>query len=214
MLRSLAVTSVVAADRGGPIDRAVRAARTWIRGAARGTTGSSRPVESSPIGGTPSRRAFSAAIAALVAAGLLACGSSAYVYAKALAGQALLHVEEVMRGGDEVPQVKSGATIRQALVEMTRGRIGMTAVVDAAGRIKGVFTDGDLRRTLQKSNDLERRVDDVMTASPKTVRREMLAAEAVHVMEETKINQLLVVDAQGALVGALNMHDLFRAKVI
>jgi len=99
-------------------------------------------------------------------------------------------------------------------VEMTRGRIGMTAVVDAAGRIKGVFTDGDLRRTLQKSNDLERRVDEVMTGSPKTVRREMLAAEAVHVMEETKINQLLVVDAQGALVGALNMHDLFRAKVI
>jgi arabinose-5-phosphate isomerase len=77
-----------------------------------------------------------------------------------------------------------------------------------------VFTDGDLRRTLQKSNDLERRVDDVMTAGPKTVRREMLAAEAVHVMEEAKINQLLVVDAQGALVGALNMHDLFRAKVI
>ena len=92
MLRSLDVTSLFAADRGGPIDRAVRAARTWIRGAARGTTGSSRPVESSPIGGARSRRAFSAAIAALVAAGLLACGSGAYVYAKAVAGQALLHV--------------------------------------------------------------------------------------------------------------------------
>ena len=133
---------------------------------------------------------------------------------QALASQALLHVEEVMRSGEQVPRVKSGATIRQALVEMTRGKIGMTAVVDAAGRIRGVFTDGDLRRTLEKSNDLERPVDAVMTANPKTVRRDILAAEAVHVMEASKINQLLVVDGQGALVGALNMHDLFRAKVI
>jgi arabinose-5-phosphate isomerase len=77
-----------------------------------------------------------------------------------------------------------------------------------------VFTDGDLRRTLEKSNDLERRVDEVMSASPKTVRREMLAAEAVHIMEESKISQLLVVDERGVLVGALNMHDLFRAKVL
>jgi len=133
---------------------------------------------------------------------------------QALAGQALLHVEEVMRSGDAVPRVPAGSSIRQALVEMTRGRIGMTAVVDGAGKVRGVFTDGDLRRTLEKSNQLDRRVDEVMTASPKTVRREMLAAEAVHVMEESKINQLLVVDEQGALLGALNMHDLFRAKVI
>jgi arabinose-5-phosphate isomerase len=77
-----------------------------------------------------------------------------------------------------------------------------------------VFTDGDLRRTLEKSSDLERRVDDVMTPDPKTVRREMLAAEAVHVMEKSKINQLLVSTSDGALVGALNMHDLFRAKVL
>jgi arabinose-5-phosphate isomerase len=90
----------------------------------------------------------------------------------------------------------------------------MTAVVDAAGKVRGVFTDGDLRRTLEKSNDLERRVDEVMSASPKTVRREMLAAEAVHIMEESKISQLLVVDERGVLVGALNMHDLFRAKVL
>ena len=133
---------------------------------------------------------------------------------QAAASQALLHVEEVMRTGGQVPQVASGSTLRQALVEMSRGRIGMTAVVDAAGNVKGVFTDGDLRRTLEKSNDLERRVDEVMSANPKTVRREMLAAEAVHVMEESKINQLLVVDERGALVGALNMHDLFRAKVL
>jgi arabinose-5-phosphate isomerase len=110
--------------------------------------------------------------------------------------------------------VATGSSLRQALVEMSRGRLGMTAVVDAAGKVRGVFTDGDLRRTLEKSNDLERRVDELMIANPKTVRREMLAAEAVHVMEENKINQLLVVDERGALVGALNMHDLFRAKVL
>jgi arabinose-5-phosphate isomerase len=127
---------------------------------------------------------------------------------------AFLRVESVMRTGDEIPKLRSGATIREAMQEMTRGKIGMTAVVDASGRVKGVFTDGDLRRTLEKSNDLERRVDDAMTPAPKTVRSELLAAEAVHVMEAAKINQLLVVDEQGALVGALNMHDLFRAKVI
>jgi len=133
---------------------------------------------------------------------------------QAAASQALLHVAEVMRAGEQVPQVASGSSLREALVEMSRGRIGMTAVVDAAGKVRGVFTDGDLRRTLEKSNDLGRRVDEVMSANPKTVRREMLAAEAVHVMEESKINQLLVVDERGALVGALNMHDLFRAKVL
>jgi arabinose-5-phosphate isomerase len=90
----------------------------------------------------------------------------------------------------------------------------MTAVLEAADAVKGIFTDGDLRRALEKSNDLERRVDEVMTRSPKIVRREMLATEAVHVMEESKVNQLLVVDERGALVGALNMHDLFRAKVV
>ena len=133
---------------------------------------------------------------------------------QALARQAFLRVEEVMRAGGQVPQVASGATIRQALVEMTRGRIGMTAVADRAGVLKGVFTDGDLRRTLEKSSELDRPVDEVMTRHPRTVRGEMLAAEAVHLMEEHKVNQLLVVDERDALIGALNMHDLFRAKVI
>jgi arabinose-5-phosphate isomerase len=91
----------------------------------------------------------------------------------------------------------------------------MTAVLDAAGVVKGVFTDGDLRRALEKSTDIDGgRVDQVMTADPKTIGREKLAAEAVHVMEQHKISQLLVVDERGVLVGALNMHDLFRVKVI
>jgi len=127
---------------------------------------------------------------------------------------AFLRVEGVMRAGKDTPQIRSGATIREAIAEVTRGRMGMTAVLDSGGGVIGIFTDGDLRRALEKNADLARRVDDVMTLKPKTVRPGLLAAEAVHFMEESKINQLLVVDERGDLVGALNMHDLFRAKVI
>jgi arabinose-5-phosphate isomerase len=90
----------------------------------------------------------------------------------------------------------------------------MTAVLDAAGAVRGVFTDGDLRRALETTNDLERPVDEVMTTAPKTLAAGALAVEAVQLMERHKVNQLLVVDERGSLVGALNMHDLFRAKVI
>ena len=129
--------------------------------------------------------------------------------------QALVHVADVMRGGDDVPRVKSGASAMQAVAEMTRGRIGMTAVVDEADHVRGVFTDGDLRRSLEKGVDLARsRIDAVMTAGARTIRPEALAVEAVQVMERHKVNQLLVIDEHGCLVGALNMHDLFRAKVI
>ncbi|MGH8689413.1 MAG: KpsF/GutQ family sugar-phosphate isomerase [Burkholderiales bacterium] len=134
---------------------------------------------------------------------------------QALARQALLHVEDVMRTGDKIPKVASGTPLRQAVMEMSRGRIGMTAVLDPSGVVVGVFTDGDLRRTIEKSTELNNLlVDDVMTKNPRTVRCETLAAEAVHVMEAHKVNQVLVVDARGGLVGALNMHDLFRARVI
>ena len=132
---------------------------------------------------------------------------------QALSRQALLHVKDVMRTGEQVPQVPSGATLREAVLEISRGRIGMTAVVER-GIVKGIFTDGDLRRTVEKSGFDARSVDEVMTLGPKTVRPDMLAAQAVHMMEEFKVNQLLVVDERGALIGALNMHDLFRAKVI
>jgi|SRR5436190_7686747 len=133
---------------------------------------------------------------------------------QAVSQQALLHVADVMRTGDEVPQVRSGTGLREAVIEISRGRIGMTAVVDAAGIVKGIFTDGDLRRMVEKRGMDARSVDEVMSANPKTARPDMLAAEAVHIMEAFKVNQLLVVDERGALLGALNMHDLFRAKVI
>ena len=129
--------------------------------------------------------------------------------------QALVHVADVMRRGADVARVQSGASAMQAVSEVTRGRLGMTAVVDAAERVRGIFTDGDLRRALEKGIDFKAaRVDDLMSAGPRTIRPEALAVEAVQLMEQHKVNQLLVVDERGALLGALNMHDLFRAKVI
>ena len=129
--------------------------------------------------------------------------------------QALLHVSDVMRSGESLPVVSGTAPLKDALHEMTRGRLGMTAVRDAAGKVSGIFTDGDLRRALEKGADYGKaRVVDVMTAGPRVIRADALAAEAVQLMESHKVNQLLVVDARGELVGALNMHDLFRAKVI
>jgi arabinose-5-phosphate isomerase len=126
----------------------------------------------------------------------------------------LTHVRDVMRPVEEVPVVVTDELIPAALLSMTRGKLGMTAVADGDNRISGIFTDGDLRRALEKQGDLRQvRVGDVMTANPQTIEPSRLAVEAVSLMETFKINQLLVLE-QGRLVGALNMHDLFRAKVI
>ena len=129
--------------------------------------------------------------------------------------QALVHVADVMRKGSDLPAVPLGAPGLKAIAEVTRGKIGMTAVIDGDRRVRGVFTDGDLRRALEKGVDFSAvTVDDVMNKSPRTMSPHALAVEAVQLMEAHKINQLLVVDERGALLGALNMHDLFRAKVI
>lgn len=133
----------------------------------------------------------------------------------ALGRRLLTHVRDVMRTGVEAPKIGRGATLMDAMLEMSRGRMGMTAVLDEGGRVIGIFTDGDLRRTLEKGTDLRStRIEDVMGAAPRTIAPERLAAEAVEIMERNKVNQLLVVDTDKSLVGALNMHDLFRAKVI
>jgi arabinose-5-phosphate isomerase len=129
--------------------------------------------------------------------------------------QALVHVADVMHTGSDVPAVNGGAPAMQAVAEISRGRLGMTAVIDAKRRVQGIFTDGDLRRALEKGIDLGAvSVDEVMTRNPRTLSPQALAAEAVQLMEAHKITQVLVVDEQGALLGALNLHDLFRAKVI
>ena len=129
--------------------------------------------------------------------------------------QALVHVADVMRKGENLPRVRIGARAKDAVAEISRGKLGMTAVLDADGMVRGIFTDGDLRRALEKgAYDDGTSVDRLMSAGPRTIRPEALAVEAVQIMEKHKVNQLLVVDARGALIGALNMHDLFRAKVI
>ena len=128
---------------------------------------------------------------------------------------ALVHVSDVMRRGENVPAVRDTATLRDAVDEMTRGRMGMTAIKDARGRVIGIFTDGDLRRSLGKVRDFNAaRIADVMTPGPQLIRPDMLAVEALRIMEKHKVNQILVVDEREELVGALNMHDLFRAKVV
>ena len=133
----------------------------------------------------------------------------------ALGRKLLTHVRDVMRANNDAPRVAETATLSDAILEMTRSRMGITAVLDSDGRVVGIFTDGDLRRTLQKGVKVEgTRVADVMSRGPRTITAEKLAVEAVQIMEDQKVNQLLVVDDKQRLVGALNMHDLFRAKVI
>ena len=127
----------------------------------------------------------------------------------------LLHVADIMHQGDRIPMVKEDASISQALMEMTAKGLGMTAVVDEQHNIKGIFTDGDLRRTLDRGVNLhQERVSAVMTSGGITITPERLAAEALKLMEQHKISALLVVDADGHLTGALNMHDLLRAGVV
>jgi arabinose-5-phosphate isomerase len=120
-----------------------------------------------------------------------------------------------MRTGAAIPSVPATASFAEAMLEMSRKSMGMTAVLGASGAVIGIFTDGDLRRALNGTIDIRTSpIADSMTRSPRTTTPNKLAAEAVQIMESNKVNQLLVVDATGALVGALNMHDLFRAKVI
>jgi arabinose-5-phosphate isomerase len=133
----------------------------------------------------------------------------------ALGRRLLTHVSDVMRCGNEVPSVALDASLPAAVLEMSSKRMGMTAVLDGSGRIAGIFTDGDLRRAVEKVDNLKTaKVADVMSASPRLIGPQALAVEAVELMERHKINQLLVSGDDGLLVGALDMHDLFRAKVV
>jgi arabinose-5-phosphate isomerase len=175
------------------------------------------PLDLAPTASTTAALALGDALAIAL---LDARGFSAADFARSHPGgslqrAALKHVADVMHRGAAVPSVRESATLRQALDEMTRGGLGMTAIVDAKRRVKGIFTDGDLRRALKKVASLRAaRVATVMSANPRTIAPEALATEAVELMERYRISQLLVVNAAGALVGALNMNDLLRAKVV
>jgi len=127
----------------------------------------------------------------------------------------LLRVADVMRSGDDVPKVTADVSLSDGLMEMTQKGLGMTAVVDAGEKVLGIFTDGDLRRALDAGVDVRKTaMQEIMHTKCKTTTSDILAAEAVHVMEENKITGLLVTDERGRLVGALNIHDLFRAGIM
>ena len=127
----------------------------------------------------------------------------------------LTHVRDVMRRGEAVPAIAPEAKVADAILEISRGGIGMTAVITPDRRVLGVFTDGDLRRAFAKNLDLRTlTVADIMGHQPRAIGPDKLAVAAVEMMEQHKINQLPVVDEHGVLIGALNMHDLFQAKVI
>jgi arabinose-5-phosphate isomerase len=133
----------------------------------------------------------------------------------ALGRKLLTHVSDVMRSGDDVPKVRPDTAFSDLMREMSGKGLGASAVVDDAQRVLGIFTDGDLRRLLEKGVDLRSsKAGDVMHANPRTVRPDELAVEAVALMEQYRINSVLVVDESGVLCGALNTHDLMRAKVI
>jgi arabinose-5-phosphate isomerase len=127
----------------------------------------------------------------------------------------LLRVSDVMHTGARIPAVQATVTLRDALLEMTEKGLGMTAITDADNRILGIFTDGDLRRTLDAGTDIRKTpIRDVMHTDCTTVSANMLAAEALHLLEENKITQLLVAEDDNTLVGALNIHDLFREGIM
>ena len=132
-----------------------------------------------------------------------------------LGRQLLLRVDDIMHSGNEIPQVTITTPIHKALMEVTQKRLGMTAVTNDKGELLGIFTDGDLRRTLDLGVDLKNTaIAEVMTLGGTTIKVGSLAAEALKIMQERKINALLITDEQGKLAGALNMHDLLKAGVI
>ncbi|MFM1885323.1 MAG: hypothetical protein RL026_480 [Pseudomonadota bacterium] len=127
----------------------------------------------------------------------------------------LLHVTDIMRRGDALPCVRSGTSLAAGLLEMSRKGMGLTAITDAGGHVLGIFTDGDLRRVLDRPVDVHgTTMDDVMTRNPRSIEAQALAAEAVLRMEQHGITALLVVDDGNRLQGALNIHDLLRAGVV
>jgi len=127
----------------------------------------------------------------------------------------LSHVSEVMRSFDETPKISIQASLQDALLEMTAKRMGMVIMLDSNDKVAGIFTDGDLRRLLEKSTNLDGvTLKEATTSAPRTIPPELLAEEAIEMMEKHRINHLVVTDTNGALLGALNLHDLFAAKVI
>jgi arabinose-5-phosphate isomerase len=181
------------------------------------------PAEACPLGLAPTSSTTAALVMgdALAIALLEARGFTDEDFARShpagsLGRQLLLKIGDVMHTGAQIPTVGPEVTLTEALVEMTRKGLGMTAIIDAEQRLLGVFTDGDLRRAVD-DDDIDLRTTQVtrlMTVQPKTITADKLAVEAAQLMEAHKIHALLVVDADNRVVGALNIHDLLRARVV
>ena len=176
------------------------------------------PIDLAPTSSTTASLAMgdALAVALMEARGFTADDFARSHPAGALGRKLLLHIADVMHGGDDVPRVGADATVSEALVEMSHKRLGMTAIVDDDGRLLGLYTDGDLRRSLDDEHvDLRTtRIAEVMTRAPRTIGQDALAVEAAQLMEAYKISGLLVVDDTQRVVGALNIHDLLRARVV
>ncbi|MGA9335739.1 MAG: KpsF/GutQ family sugar-phosphate isomerase [Rudaea sp.] len=181
------------------------------------------PAEACPLGLAPTASTTAALVMgdALAIALLEARGFTDEDFARShpagsLGRRLLLHISDIMHTGDKVPLIDAAADMSHALMEMTHKGLGMTAIVDADRRLLGVFTDGDLRRAVDnKEIDLRTTpVTALMTAQPKTITGDKLAIEAARLMEAHKIHALLVVDMDNRVVGALNIHDLLRARVV
>ncbi len=181
------------------------------------------PAEACPLGLAPTASTTAAlvmgdalAIALLEARGFTSDDFARSHPAGSLGRRLLLHISDIMHTGEGVPIVSETATMSDALMEVTHKRLGLTAVVDADERLVGVFTDGDLRRAIDDS-DVDLRashVKDIMSRHPKAITADKLAIEAAQMMEKHQIHALLVVDSEQHVVGALNIHDLLRARVV
>jgi len=176
------------------------------------------PLHLAPTSSTTASLAMgdALAVALLEARGFTADDFARSHPAGALGRRLLLHISDVMHSGEDIPAVREDATLGEALIEMSRKRLGMTAVVSGDGTLLGIYTDGDLRRTLSRPGlDVHTvRISEVMTRDPVTIGADALASEAARLMETRKVNALPVIDAQRRVVGALNIHDLLRARVV
>ena len=175
------------------------------------------PLNLAPTASTTAQLALGDALAVAL---LKARGFSAEDFARSHPGgslgrKLLTRVEDVMRAGAAVPRVLADASLTELMREMSAKGLGAAAIVDAAGKPLGIFTDGDLRRHIEAGTELRSKTaGELMHTSPRSIRAQALAVDAVALMEEHHINSVLAVDDKGVLVGALNTHDLLRAKVI
>lgn len=180
------------------------------------------PQEACPLGLAPTSSTTATlvlgdalAVAVLEARGFTA-EDFAFRHPGGSLGRSLLRVSDLMHAGGELPLASAKDTLRAAIVEMSRKKLGMTAILDEAGKLVGIFTDGDLRRTIQEASGdfLDRPVADFMTRAPRTIEPDQLAVQALTLMEERKITSLVVAGAAGRPEGVIHIHDILRSKVV